>query len=34
MVPLAIAPVPSGSQWEWPLVFLAALVKLNVMQAL
>jgi hypothetical protein len=34
MVPLAIVPVPSGSQWEWSLVSLAALVKLNVMPAL
>jgi hypothetical protein len=30
---LVVAPVLSGSQWEWPSTSLAALAKLNVMQA-
>jgi hypothetical protein len=33
MLSLAIAPVPNGSQWERPLVSLAALAKVKVMQA-
>jgi hypothetical protein len=33
MLSLAVAPVLSRSQLEWPSAFLGALVKLNVMQA-